>query len=398
MNAYSARRPRNFDWARAFLASVVVHLVLVLVWVAALVLEFYVVKASEVLEEVTPEPAAFVQMTTEMVQLLETAEVAPPEPTPAEKSFQPTRPNQESAEEVKSDRYFGERSTQAASELPGSETGLAVPTQDGREQRNENDLELASAQFSDGDTEGAPGTPGEPRPLPEESIVQEELKPKEEEVQEEPNETEVENESVADTIPLFQPTSEQRMELAQQEAARLLALENSIPVPEKEEQPEPVEEPAVEEAIPEPKKVTKASEPTGGQIGQRGAESGFERQAEKTRVSGTIRRVGESSVDVEDSVKGRYLAEVNRQIERAWQRECILRREHILPGVLSVSFIMDEKGSVKGFRFDSRIAGGAIQEGFTLRAVKKADLPEMPAEMASELNGSPLEMSLTFFF
>jgi len=101
MNAYSARRPRNFDWARAFLASVVVHLVLVLVWVAALVLEFFVVKASEVLEEVTPEPAAFVQMTTEMVQLLETAEVAPPEPTPAEKSFQPTRPNQESAEEVK---------------------------------------------------------------------------------------------------------------------------------------------------------------------------------------------------------------------------------------------------------------------------------------------------------
>ena len=101
---------------------------------------------------------------------------------------------------------------------------------------------------------------------------------------------------------------------------------------------------------------------------------------------------------MEDSVRGRYLAEVNRQIEKSGQRECILRRAHILPGVLSVSFIMNDKGAVKGFRFDSRIAGGVIQEGFTMRAVQKAKLPEMPAEMASELNGSSLEMSLTFFF
>lgn len=169
-------------------------------------------------------------------------------------------------------------------------------------------------------------------------------------------------------------------------------------MPTKEEQPEPVEEPEIEEAIPEPKKEVRPTTFSGAPRGDGGVESGFEREAKRTRVRGTIRRVGENSVDVEDTVKGRFLADVNRQIEKAWQRECILRREHILPGVLSVTFVLNEEGSVTGFRFDSRIAGGAIQEGFTMVAVQKADIPEMPKEMKEELDGSPLEMTLTFFF
>ena len=136
----------------------------------------------------------------------------------------------------------------------------------------------------------------------------------------------------------------------------------------------------------------------GGVTGDRGLDGGYQREARRTRMRGTIRRRGESSLEVEDSVKGRYFAELNKQVEKAWQRECILRREYILPGVLSVSFSVDDDGKVSGFRFDSRIAGGAIQEGFTMRAIQKAEIPEMPEEIQKELSGDLLEMNLTFFF
>jgi outer membrane biosynthesis protein TonB len=205
-------------------------------------------------------------------------------------------------------------------------------------------------------------------------------------------------------------TAEERLELAQVEARELLSLEESIPMPKEDEQPEPENEVAEEEAIPEPAEPAEATEAQEAQeeaiaqekaaaaSGEQGTDNGYEREASKTKISGTIRRVGESSVNVEGTVKGKFLANVNQQIEKAWQRECILRREHILPGVISVSFVIDEKGKVTAFRFDSRIAGGAIQEGFTMLAVQKAELPEMPTEMKEELKGNSLEMSLTFFF
>lgn len=396
MNAYSTRRPRSFDWARAFLVSILVHILVVLLWVTALVLEFFLTQPVEFVDEPPLPQESIRELTFEMAEMLQAAEVT--EPEPPQKSFLSTRKSQETTEQIESERYFGERSTLAASETAGDETGLAVPTQEGRDPRTPNELELADSQFADGETDGAPGTPGQPV---EESMPETESKPTETAEEAEPSEEKAEekvNESVALETPLYQPTAEERMQMAQQRAAKLLELEQSIPMPAKEEQPEPVEEPAIEEAIPESKKEVRPTTFSGAPRGDGGIESGFEREATKTRVRGTIRRVGENSVDVEDSIKGRFLADVNRQIERAWQRECILRREHILPGVLSVTFILDESGSVTGFRFDSRIAGGAIQEGFTMRAVQKADIPEMPKEMKAELDGSPLEMTLTFFF
>jgi outer membrane biosynthesis protein TonB len=324
----------------------------------------------------------------------------------------PTNESQATAENIESDRYFGERSTQAASETAGEEQGVEVPTQDGREPRTEEEMELRDSQFADGDDDGAPGSPGMPSPPSEEVANREpsESTPNEAEDQEANDESQEESAELAqaeageevDSPP--EATAEERLDLAKVEARELLSLEESIPQPKEEEQPEPENEVGEEEAIPEPQEeeleqaVAQEESSAPSASGEQGTENGFEREASKTKISGTIRRVGESSVDVEDTVKGRFLASVNQQIEKAWQRECIMRREHILPGVLSVSFVINDKGKVTGFRFDSRIAGGAIQEGFTMLAVQKAELPEMPPEMTKELNGNTLEMSLTFFF
>lgn len=405
MNTYSMRKPRSFDWAKAFLVSIAVHVLLVLLWVGAIVLELFVIEARELMEEIT-ESAPVMTLDAEMVQILQEAQMEPApnmaevEPTPAEKSFVPTRPSQETGEEVQSERYFGERSTAAASEEEAAEEGLEVPTQDGREARTPNEMELVDSDFSDGDSAGAPGLPGEPVPLAPTALTTEPNPVPElaEDLTEFP-----ELEQPIETPPFempeeVEPTAQERLAMAQAKAAELLAMEDSIPVPKEEEKPEPEDDVAPEEKIPEPKPVTPPPQLAGGVTGNRGLDGGFDREASKTRIRGTIGRRGESSLEVENSVKGRFLAEVNREIEKAWQRECILRREHILPGVLAVSFVVDETGKVTGFRFDSRIAGGTIQEGFTMRAVQKAKIPAMPEEMKNELNGSQLEMNLTFFF
>ena len=408
MNTYSMRKPRSYDWTKAFLVSVTVHLFLVALWVGAILLEVFAINTREFVEDVIAEDK-YVTMPMEMVEAIQNAKpepVMPPEPTVPEKSFQPTRASQETSEEVTSERYFGERSTAAASEGEIMEEGLEVPSQDGREARTENDLEMVDSDFSDGDTAGAPGTPGEPIPLSPAALLTEptpeaemvESKPTEPDEVAEPIDEPLAETPVFELAEMEEPTADERLEMAKAKAAELLSFNESIPVPKQEETPEPKEEVAPEEAIPAPKPKPQPTPMAGGVTGDRGLDGGYDREAQRTRMSGTIRRRGESALEVEDSVKGRYFAAVNKEVEKAWQRECILRREHILPGVLSVSFSIDETGKVTGFRFDSRIAGGAIQEGFTMRAIQKAKIPAMPAEIKSELDGDRLELNLTFFF
>ena len=175
MNAYSMRKPRSYDWTKALLVSIAVHLFLVALWVGAILLELFQVNTRELSDDPIPEDK-YVTMPMEMVEAIQNATPEPeptPEPKPAEKSFQPTRPNQETSEPVTSDRYFGERNTAAASSGEIVDEGLEVPSQEGREARTKNDLELTDTSFADGDTEGAPGTPGEPVPLSPTALVAE---------------------------------------------------------------------------------------------------------------------------------------------------------------------------------------------------------------------------------
>ena len=155
---------------------------------------------------------------------------------------------------------------------------------------------------------------------------------------------------IAEATEPAEPSDEERLEMAQARAAEMLALEGRIPVPKEEEEDDPEEEeekmkePAVEESLPEPKPkpVSKAEPPSqqspSATSGEQGQEGGFDREASRTKLRGTIRRRGESSLEVEDTVKGRFFAEVNREIEKAWQNQCILHRQHILPGVISLTF------------------------------------------------------------
>ena len=419
MNSYAMHKPTSPNWTKAFLISIGVHLLLVVLWIIAVLVELIAFGTQEFVKEIIPEES-YVTVPVELVEAFENRDPVLEEPAPPKKQFLSTQASQETSEPVTSDRYFGERNTAAASEGEIADEGLAVPSQEGREARTENDVEVANSNFSDGEDPGAPGQPGQPLPVSQALDPVAEATPLEKLVETKPTEASEPTEiaEVIESTPLVEPTEstepeevadpidELPTELAEFETIKELALANSIEVPKPEEIDEPAEEPVVEEAIPAPKPEPlpePVSKPQPRAVanaanGNQGFNGGFNREANRTRLSGTIRRRGESSLEVEDSVKGRYFAKVNKEIEKAWQRECILRREHILPGVLSVSFVMDNNGKVTGFRFDSRIAGGAIQEGFTMRAIQKAKIPSMPEEIQQNLNGNDLEMNITFFF
>ena len=115
-------------------------------------------------------------------------------------------------------------------------------------------------------------------------------------------------------------------------------------------------------------------------------------------MDGTIRRRGENSLNVENTPIGRYKAKVNRIIEREWQRQCITHRNHILPGILTLRFYLDARGSTSEMRFIDEFQASEIQKGFTVQSVKTPKFPAMPKEVARELGGEALEFRLNFNF
>ena len=115
-------------------------------------------------------------------------------------------------------------------------------------------------------------------------------------------------------------------------------------------------------------------------------------------MEGTISRRGQSSLKVDATALGKYKALVNRIIETEWQRRCVMHRDHVLPGILTLRFYVDRNGRVSGLRYLDVFQASAIQKGFTMRAVQQPDLPRMPEEVAKELDGEPLEFHINFHF
>ena len=115
-------------------------------------------------------------------------------------------------------------------------------------------------------------------------------------------------------------------------------------------------------------------------------------------MEGTLNRRGRNSLDVENTAIGRYKASINRMIEREWQRQCINHRNHILPGILTLRFYVDERGGGSGLRFIDEFHASEIQKGFTLQSVRVPKFPVMPKKVAGELEGESLEFRLNFKF
>ena len=281
-----------------------------------------------------------------------------------EKSFVETSREQESDRTVEGAVLIGERNTEEGSELaPSRVNGPAVPTQRGREAER-NERILTDSDFSPGENEGQTGGGDPPEKLSGSAV----------------------GKTKSPTPPNVTPAPPGERDVVEIPVEEASELRHNLDKndPERPEADEGKEE-GLKETSEERLKDSKGQE-------------GFNTESRKTRMEGTISRRGQSSLKVEATALGKYKAQVNRIIETEWQRRCVLHRDHVLPGILTLRFYVDKAGRVSGLRYLDVFQASAMQKGFTMRAVQQPQLPGMPQEVVEELEGEPLEFHINFHF
>lgn len=302
--------------------------------------------------------------------------------------FARTSADQAAPKEKKKAAFAGERDTVATSDRAPDRTKPPLPSQAGIE-AEDREIETTESRYHDGDlgvrdpasaAEAAVETPvvedvppvpaaepaefaGEPGKEPGRDAVTSSPRPREK-LLEGPNAVDVQ-------VPLDAPPEEKVLpEQAQRAAAA------TPPKPEVVETPKP----------PVPPKPEVLEKP---------AFSGFQR---KTAVFGAISRNGRSALDVEDTALGRYQAQISRAVEKEWQRNCVRHRDFITPGFLTVRFFVESGGKVRSVQFVGDMQTGEIQKGFTLNAIRDAEIPAMPDAVRGEYDDEPLELIFRFYF
>jgi len=108
-----------------------------------------------------------------------------------------------------------------------------------------------------------------------------------------------------------------------------------------------------------------------------------------TRVQetkGTISNRGsEVAVDAEESPKGRYIRQVTGQVEKKWHIYRLLRRDGVTYGSLQITFYVNKKGKVEDLRIVNDKESNPILTGFTLQAIRDADIPPIPSDVLPSL-------------
>lgn len=151
------------------------------------------------------------------------------------------------------------------------------------------------------------------------------------------------------------------------------------------------------EKLPEPSATSAANPPEKSPIGKPASHSETPHRM-KTAVNGSMSRGAQSALDVADTPLGRYQAEINRAVEREWQRNCVRHKSFITPGLLTVRFLVSSSGKVTSVEFVGDIQAGSVQKGFTLDSIRNAPLPPMPAAIRRDYRSQPLELVFNFYF
>lgn len=287
------------------------------------------------------------------------------------KRFMETSRGQESETAPEDAVLIGERNTEAASDLtPSQVEGPEVPTQTGREiERDERSL--AESDFSPGEVEGEVV-----REAPREEI----------------------SGTAASGREGQTPALETAPHPGERDAIEVPIEKNSNTQNQEDEGHPQRSEIAGEAEGAEGRLKESAEESAEESVKDSGAQEGFRTESRKTRMEGTISRRGQSSLKVEATALGKYKAQVNRIIETEWQRRCVMHRDHVLPGILTLRFYVDKTGRVSGLRYLDVFQASTMQKGFTMRAVQQPRLPSMSEEVIKELDGEPLEFHINFHF
>lgn len=399
-------------WLAAFIVSAVLNVLVILAFGLEVLTDIIFISKSqseEIAEVLKPQETVAVIVPEIVAAALPVpqAAVAAPEPEPkpeGEPSFARTTPDQEAAK-PENPSFVGERNTRATSDRPPEVNAAAnMPSQEGEEPNEEGEAETTVSKLQDGNL--AHDNIAEPM-SPEESLDMA-IGPD----SPEPMKTE-EAKALPPTPPPVPPKKEfvegpfpverEVKAATPQEAAKVMDPEQPP-----REQPEPLAEAEKDKELPKapeekqnmadkdrPGQDKPPTRPVASKVPE---EPGFRGNQYKHRIHGAISSQGRSSLDVEDSVLGRYHALLSRAVEQEWQRNCIRNRDYITPGQILVRFVLESNGKVRSVNFVDVFGVGNIQKGFTSESIRSAAIPPFPAELKKQLGNEPLEVTYSFTF
>ncbi len=299
-----------------------------------------------------------------------------------------TSEDQTSPEIPNSRRYIGERNTQATSDRKATSDDTTMPSQVGREARPEEEPETTESVYQDGrlDTpiQAAVPTPPAPAPTEQPDPLNRPAETAKGEKQPDPGEAEILQTAIREKL-LDGPN------VVEKEVPKSEVREDIKPREEKKTQNGDPQGVALKKPVEDPKPATK---PTPAAV----TDPMFRGNQSKTAITGSISRTGRSALDVVDTPMGRYHAQISRAVELEWQRNCVKRRDFIVPGYLTARFFIDAQGRVTSVNLVGEIEGGEIQKGFTLDSIREAEIPAMPADVKKEMEGDSLELIFNFYF
>ena len=126
--------------------------------------------------------------------------------------------------------------------------------------------------------------------------------------------------------------------------------------------------------------------------------SSQKKETKRSILTGSISNQGRGSFAVENSPLGKYQAKLSRLLESRWQSYCIHYREYIVPGILTVRFIINQKGDIVEIKITQTVKASEIQKGFTLRAIQESQFPPIPQKVLENEQAETLEFIFNFYF
>ncbi|MBB5035440.1 energy transducer TonB [Prosthecobacter vanneervenii] len=341
----------------------------------------------------------------------------PPPPTPPPRKpevYMRTSQNQEADSAPKNPSFIADRNTKASTRMApppdGTEplptmNGLKIPTR-----------ELADRDHHDGDLkdDARPKSPERSIPMlqpqppqpPAPEAPRTEMKPQQTASQFQPAKPAPQQIAKAkpDDTPLTKMMEEADKELAKVDK-NLLPIEvkkpdamqkkpDAPPTTDPKAEPAPTPKPEMAqqsppESMPQ-KPVPKALPVLDDEVITRTtpnqAPNSFTPFTRRSQTKGTISTRGtEDSVDAEATPKGRYIRQVTGQVEKKWHVYRLLRRDGVTYGSLQVVFFVNKQGKVEDLRIVNDKDSNPILTGFTLQAIRDADIPPMPADVIPSL-------------
>lgn len=368
-------------WLLAF--AIASALIAILLWIVGLLMI-----PNHHMSLVAPLPAPQDAMIIALAPTIPpTSKPAPATPEAAKNAprFARTSPDQSSAAPEKAD-FIGERDTIATSDAMPVAGAPALPSQQGREPLRPNEIETTESRPQDGALEheqiatpskassaatALASSPTDAAPSPPTPAAN--MKPSEA-----PPKPQAENQP--------SPTRPETATLPGTEAVDRPIAEESPKSPQPKKTLESANAKTEQTSLPKPTPPTAKNEP------------GFRGNQSKTKITGSIKRQGRSALNVANTPMGRYHSAISRAVEAAWHRNCIKYRDFITPGVLTIRFVIDPNSTIRSVTVVEMIDAGEVQKGFTLHAIRQANIPPIPTDLKKELQDEPIEITYNFYF